>query len=310
MKVFFAAITVFFFLLTPLSYANLLVGGDSVYTVRKGDTIDLVSARLGVSQKQIVRENKLDPKKPLKKGMTLRVNTRKIVPVVIDEGIVINIPDRMLYYLRDGEVASMFPVALGMPPKKDSADWTTPLGKFTVLRKEKNPSWYVPKSIQEEMEEEGKPVETIVPPGPENPLGRYAIKTSIPGILIHETIKPRSIFNYRSHGCIRVMPEHMEKFFPLVELDTPGELIYQPVKVALSDQGGIYMEVTRDPYKRIRDLRLEAMSAIEDLGLSEFVDWNKIERAVKEKNGIPMDITLTQMTYQARRESRGQRRAN
>ncbi len=310
MKKFLLVAAVVFLLSPHLSQASMLVGGDSVYTVRKGDTVELIGSRLGVSWKQIVRENRLDPKKPLKKGTTLRVNTRKIVPLIVEEGIIINIPDRTLYYFKAGQIDTMFPVALGMVPRKD-ADWTTPLGKFTVLRKAKNPSWYVPKSIQAEMEAEGKPVETIVPPGPENPLGRFAIKTSLSGILIHETIKPQSVYRFRSHGCIRVMPEHMEKFFDRVEVNTPGELVYLPVKVALSPEGRIFLEVHGDFYKRIKDLRAAAKAAIEERGLSESVDWGKFEKVLKDREGIPRDVTKTQeMTYQARRDTRGQRRTD
>ena len=288
----------------------MLVGGESVYTVRKGDTVELIGARLGVNWKQIVRENRLDPQKPLKKGTTLRVNTRRIVPLVVEDGIIINIPDRTLYYFKAGQIDTIFPVALGMVPRKD-ADWTTPLGKFTVLRKEKNPAWYVPKSIQSEMEAEGKPVETVVPPGPDNPLGRYALKTSLAGILIHETIRPQSVYHFRSHGCIRVMPEHMEKFFDRVAVNTPGELVYLPVKVALSDDGRVFLEAHGDFYKKIKDLRAAAKAVIEAQGLSGIVDWEKVEKVLKDRDGIPRDVTITQeMTYQARRDTRGQRRTD
>lgn len=307
----FLLVAAVFFSLSPrLSQASMLVGGDSVYTVRKGDTIELIGARLGVSWKQILRENRIDPEKPLKKGTTLRVNTRRIVPLLVEEGIIINIPDRTLYFFKAGQVDTMFPVALGMVPRKD-ADWTTPLGKFTVLGKEKNPAWYVPKSIQAEMEAAGKPVETIVPPGPDNPLGRYAIKTSITGILIHETIKPQSVYHFRSHGCVRVMPEHMEKFFDRVEVNTTGELVYLPVKVALSHEGRVFLEAHGDFYKKIKDLRAAAKTEIETSGLSDSVDWEKVEKVLKNRDGIPRDVTKTQeMTYQARRDTRGQRRTD
>ncbi|MHB8881576.1 MAG: L,D-transpeptidase family protein [Thermodesulfovibrionales bacterium] len=280
--------------------ATMIIGEEGVYTVKKGDTLDLIGARLGVPWKQIVRENRLDPQKPLKKGARLKVDTRRIVPRVIDNGIIVNIPDRTLYYFKEGQIETVFPVALGMRPRQEAADWTTPLGKFTILRKAKNPSWYVPKSIQEEMEEEGKSVEPIVPPGPDNPLGRYALKTSIPGILIHETIRPRSVYQYRSHGCIRVMPEHMETFFDKVEVNTPGELIYVPVKVAVSEKGHVFLEAHGDVYKKGRNLKAETREAIEKLGLSEKVDWQKVEKVLKERAGIPRDVTLADRTQKER----------
>lgn len=280
------------FLIPSLSAADNIVGGEITYVVREGDSLSLIASRLGIRLDLIVSKNHLDPKKPIHKGRELTVNTRKIVPIVLDNGIVINIPDRMLYFFQNGKLEFYFPVGLGKPPKKGSRNWSTPLGKFIVQRKDKNPTWFVPVSIQQEMEAQGKPVKTIVPPGPDNPLGRYSLKISIPGILIHETIAPTSVYTFRSHGCIRVMPEHIEQFFEKVEINTPGELIYKPVKAAVSDQGRIFLEVHRDIYGRIKDLIDETLQVIEQLGVTEKVNWEKIETMLREKSGIVEDITL------------------
>ncbi|MEW6603006.1 MAG: L,D-transpeptidase family protein, partial [Nitrospirota bacterium] len=196
-----------------LSAADMIIGSDIIYTVRKGETIELVGARTGVNWWKIAKDNNVDLKKRLQPGQELKVNTRKILPAMIDNGIIINIPERTLYYFRDSRLIRSFPVGMGLLTSKTSTSWKTPIGKFRVIAKEKNPTWHVPPSIQEEMELEGKKVITSVPPGPENPLGRYAIKTTIPGIMIHETIKHSSVNQYRSHGCIRVLPENMENFF-------------------------------------------------------------------------------------------------
>ncbi len=268
-----------------------IIGEEIEYEVRKGDTIELVGARLGVDWRAIMKGNGIDIRKPLKKGQKLKVNTRRIVPLSTDNGILINIPDRTLYLFKEGRLLTTVPVGLGKPPKKGDRNWGTPLGKFTIVYKEKNPSWYVPPSIQEEMAEAGKEVKTIVPPGPENPLGRYALKTSLQGILIHETIWPSSVYQYRSHGCIRVMPEHMEQLFSKVEINIPGELVYMPVKAVVSDHGRVFLEARRDVYRRIKDLRHEAKALLERLGVTNRVDWGKVDRVLKEKTGIPEDIS-------------------
>src|SRR5512137_122454 len=80
------------------SPADIMVGGETAYTIQKGDSLILVGSKLGVNWQRIVRENQVDLGKPLKIGLTLKVNTRKIVPRVTESGIVVNIPDRMLYY--------------------------------------------------------------------------------------------------------------------------------------------------------------------------------------------------------------------
>ena len=142
------------------------------------------------------------------------------------------------------------------------------------------------------MVRKGQPVREIVPPGPDNPLGRYALQTSLPGILIHETIWPTTIYQWRSHGCIRVLPENMEAgFFELVENGTPGEIIYQPVSVAVSEQGRIFLQVDRDIYKVVNSMADEARTEIEKRGLSDKVDWAKVENVIKQKTGVAEDVT-------------------
>lgn len=269
-----------------LAEADMVIGGEIVYRVVKGDTIEHIGAKLGVNWRSIVKNNGIDIRKPLRIGQEIRADNRKIVPRKIDNGIIINIPDKTLYYFIEGELVHSFPVGLGKPA------WMTPEGKFTIVLKQKDPTWYVPKSIQREMEMKGDVVRDIVPPGPNNPLGRYSVKTSLSGILIHETIWPTSVYQYRSHGCIRVLPSDMEEFFNRVEISTSGEILYNTVKVAVSNDGRILLEVNRDIYRRIVSLDAEAKQMIINAGLEEKVDWQKVDMVVREKSGIPEDITL------------------
>src|SRR5271157_257934 len=266
-------------------HADLLVGGETAYAIEKGDSLMLIGSKLGVDWQIIAKENQVDLTKPLKIGRTLKVNTRKIVPKVTETGIVVNIPDRMLYYFKEGKLASAFPVGLGRP------DWETPTGPFTIKGRERNPTWHVPASIREEMETKGEALVTTVPPGPDNPLGRYALQTSIPGVLLHETIWPTSVYRFRSHACIRIMADNMEKFFQSVKVGTGGELIYEPVKVALTDNGRILLEVHRDIYKKFSSLDSEVRKLLDKRGLSGKVNWEKVNKVLQEKPDTAEDIT-------------------
>jgi L,D-transpeptidase ErfK/SrfK len=267
------------------SHADIFIGGETAYAIQKGDSLILIGSKLGVNWQTIAKENEVDLGKPLKIGRTLKVNTRKIVPKVTETGIIVNIPDRMLYYFKEGKLASAFPVGLGRP------DWETPTGVFTIKGRERNPTWHVPLSIREEMATKGEPVETAVPPGPDNPLGRYSLRTSIPGVLLHETIWPTSVYQFRSHACIRIMAEHMEKFFPNVRANTQGEIIYEPVKVALTPEGRIFLEVHRDVYKRTTSLETEVRKLLDRRGLSGRVNWEKINKVLQEKPDVAEDVT-------------------
>lgn len=269
-----------------------LIGTIGTYTVNKGDTIRLVAAKLGVSRSQLAAMNKLSLKDTLKVGQTLRYNNRRIIPEHrFKDGILINIPDRMLYLFQQGNLAYATAVALGTPTKTEQFVWETPTGKFRIVNKTKDPTWTVPPSIQEEMRLEGKEVITSVPPGPENPLGKYAMKTSLPGILIHSTTKPWSIYTYASHGCIRVYPDRMEELFKLVRQNTPGEIIYKPVKLVVTDEGRVLLEAHADIYNKTRGLSNEALALIRDRGLEDKVDWKKVKQTISRKSGVAEDIT-------------------
>lgn len=272
--------------------ADMVIGGDTIYRIVKGDSIELISAKLGVNKKNIIKDNNIDIKKNLRIGQELKVNTRKIVPKAVDDGIIINIPGRMLYFFKEGKLKSAFPVGLGMPSWKGITRWRTPIEKFTIIGKRKNPTWHVPESMQWKMIMEGKPVETIVPSGPDNPLGRYAIDTSIPRVVIHETIWPTTVYQFRSHGCIRVMPENIEKFFEDVKINSAGEIIYNPIKAAISGEGRVFLEVNADIYGKVKDMSAEAKRLIQDAGAADKVNWQKVDTMLKEKSGIAEDITL------------------
>lgn len=279
------------FLVEAIS-SEFMVGNPSTYVVAKNDNIRLIAAKLGVSRQHLMDLNKLNSKSVLKVGQLVRYNNRKIIPQKRKNGIVINIPEKTLYYFKGGKLTRSIPVALGVATKTKKFDWKTPTGKFKIVAKQKDPTWYVPPSIQEEMEDDGKEVIKSIPPGPTNPLGKYAFKTSLPGILIHSTIRPASIYSFASHGCIRVYPQHMEEFFSEVPVNTPGEIIYRPVKLANTETGRIFLEVHNDVYGKSASLHQVAKQLIEKQKLSDRVDWDKVKIVIKQKSGIAEDITL------------------
>jgi len=265
----------------------MIIGGDTLYVVQQGDCLISIGGKLGVNWRTIAEQNCIDINERLQIGDQLLVNTRRIVPRIFSDGIIINIPEGMLYFFKNGNLA-----ALPVGPGKSDKKWRTPTGKFKITDKAKDPTWRVPLSIQEEMRMNGEPVEKIREPGPNNPLGRYALRTSIAEILIHATIWPTTIHQFRSHGCIRMLPEHIEKLFEQVAIGTAGHIIYEPVKVAYTGEGRVFIEVHRDIYQMVRPLNEEVKKHIEKRNLSDKIDWDKTDIIVNEKSGIAEDITL------------------
>jgi L,D-transpeptidase catalytic domain len=94
-----------------------------------------------------------------------------------------------------------------------------------------------------------------------------------------------------SHGCIRLYPEDIEQLFPMIAIGTPGEFVYQPVKIGARD-GRIYAEVHPDIYTFTPGLFTEARRILAELGWTERVDAKRLQRAVEEQSGVPLDVTL------------------
>lgn len=253
---------------------------------QRGDCGSVIAARFGVDWSIVARENGLNAKSGCKAGQQLSINNLRIVPKILEEGIIVNVPDRMLYFFKNSEPVVALPVGLGLPEKA----WQTPIGPFSIVRKVANPTWFVPKSIQREMRKKGELVRTIVPPGKKNPLGRYALYTSLESILIHETIRPSTVYRWRSHGCIRVSPETMQGLFDQVEAGIMGEIIYQPVSVAVRE-GRVFLQVAPDIYRRIPSMDTEVKTLIEERGLSGAVDWVKVQGVTKNQTGIAEDVS-------------------
>jgi len=266
--------------------ATRMVGGETDYTVQPGDTLSHIGARFGTEVASLARLNGLPATARLKPGDIVKVDNRHLVPESMEAGILINIPQRMLYYFQSGQLAAHYPVGLGRP------DWETPRGSFTVLVREKNPTWDVPVSIQEEMRREGKEVITRVPPGPANPLGSYWLGLSLPGIGIHGTIAPSSVYKFRSHGCIRLHPDDIDELFQRIVEQEPGKIIYMPVLLAQLADGHIMLEVHRDVYKRGGNPLKRAQDLAAQAGITDLIDWEQVLQVIKDKEGLARAVNL------------------
>lgn len=266
--------------------AVALAGEQFEYVVQRGDSLASISARFGIELSVLARMNGLKKDITLRLGQVLQIDNRHIVPEGLTDGILINLPQRMLYYFQAGKLMAHYPVGLGRPT------WPTPTGSFTVINMQENKTWYVPKSIQEEMRREGKVVLTQVPPGAENPLGNYWIGLSLPEIGIHGTIAPTSIYHFLSHGCIRLHPDDIAVLFQQVRKNMAGKVVYIPVLLVRLDDGRIFLEVNRDVYKK----RINPVTMVENLanvqGVGEMVDWNKVQEVIKLKEGLAREVGL------------------
>jgi L,D-transpeptidase ErfK/SrfK len=264
--------------------AQSVSGGVRTYVVVRGDTVSSIAARFGVDPAVIVKDNRLPRADALQVGQSLVLDTRHIVPSVVTSGVVVvNVPQRMLWHSEAGAVTAA-PVAVGR------ATWATPLGDFTVVAKEVDPTWEVPASILEEARRAGRTIPPVVPPGPQNPLGRHWIGLSRGGIGIHGTNAPSSIYQAVTHGCIRVHPDDIALLFPRVATGAGVRIVYEPVLLA-TDGSRVFLEVHPDVYRRAPAVLAETRRLVEAAGVRHRVDWGRLENVVAERGGVARDIT-------------------
>jgi L,D-transpeptidase ErfK/SrfK len=258
-----------------------IVGELELYRAKPGETFLEIGRRADLGTGELEDANpSADPKRPhLSKVLILP--SAFVIPPSRYSGLVINVPEMRLYYFPGpaGRVAT-FPIGVG------PFNWQTPRGMFRVSRKDVNPTWNVPPSIQREL----KPRRAAIPPGPDNPLGKYRLNLSIPGYGIHGTNRPWGVGRYYSHGCIRMYPEDIHWLFERVPVGFPVEIIYAPVKVGL-DGEDVFLEAHRDPYGYKRDLEAEAWRLLKELGVEKKVDRKRVARVALDARGIPMNVS-------------------
>ncbi len=230
----------------------------------------------------------VDPWLP-KEGATVTVPTLFILPDGPRSGIVLNLAEKRLYYYpaaKPGEqtLVSTYPVSIGRE------GWDTPTGSFRITEKKKDPEWRPPATIRAEHAAAGDPLPEVVPAGPDNPLGAYALRLSAAGsYLIHGTNKPWGMGMELSHGCVRMYPEDVAQLFPMVSVNSPVNIVRQPYKAGWRGDE-LYLEVHRgeDPpnEEAVQQVVKRALEGTKE----GFVNWDLVRTALSENTGLPRAV--------------------
>jgi L,D-transpeptidase ErfK/SrfK len=258
-----------------------VLGAAKLYQVKLGESLIEIARKFDLGYNSIVDANPLvDPFIP-KAGTVITIPTVWIPPVAWKgPGIVINIPEYRLYYFpkRNPEQVFTFPLGIG----DEGTD--TPVGRYKVIEKILKPAWHVPKSIRMRSS-----YPKTVPPGPDNPMGSHALRLSMQSILLHGTNRPWGIGRRSSHGCLRLYPEDIVSLYTLVQKRTLVVIVNQPIKVAKVGER-VYVEVHR--YQGRQPTVGDAMQMLADRHWLSGTDFRKLIRAIVEKKGYPVDVSL------------------
>lgn len=228
------------------------------------------------------------------------IPTQFILPPKPWLGIVVNIPQRRLYYFPPATDSA--PQVMTLPVSIAREGWSTPLGNTTVIAKYKDPAWFVPKSIREEKIREGEiDFPTYFPPGPDNPMGMLAVRIGFDGIFIHGTNRPWGVGMRTSHGCLHLYPEDALTLFPLMKPGIPVRVINTPF-MAGTDAGQLlitsyesvpeYPTSNDDFTQAVLALEPYLLPGIEVIGEPYEVDWDRLQTLLGRNVVIPTPVNL------------------
>jgi L,D-transpeptidase ErfK/SrfK len=231
-RIFFTSLGGIFFLglyhphVTALTYkipsSGNVIGEHETVTAGSAKTLTELAQQYDIGGYEMGMANPHLHKKELKYNTSVIIPAQFMLPSGPREGIVLNLGDmRVFYYHPDGKSVSTYPVGIGRQ------GWSTPLGKTQIVSKASHPTWHPPASLRREAERRGKTLPLVVPPGPRNPLGQYALYLGFTGILMHGTIQPASIGFKSSHGCVRLYPADIRELFYTVPLGTVVRVVYE-----------------------------------------------------------------------------------
>jgi len=254
------------------------------------DNFNTLSRRYGVGYYEIMEANPGIDSMHLEPGTIIVLPTRFILPPGPRKGLVINLAELRLYSYAADKVYT-YPIGIGREA------WDTPLGYSRVIAKLKNPTWHVPRSIQEASRKDGIIIPSKVLPGPDNPLGPYALRLHYHNYLIHGTNEVEGVGRRSTAGCIRMFPEDIKVLFEQVSIGTSVNIIDQPYKAGKDHNGLLYLEAhlpleLKDPDSQ------EVLKTVKRIILAQNsekrkIDENSVKKIITQTLGIPQKIEVS-----------------
>lgn len=261
-----------------------VVGAVTQIRLRYEDTLAAIAQKYSMGYREVLDANPdVDPWLP-GEGTMLKLPTAYVLPDAPRDGVVINVAEYRLYFYPAGQNKVItYPVGIGR------LKFPTPLVKASVVSHIENPSWTPTEAARREHAARGDPLPAVVPPGPDNPLGRLAIQLSVPGYFIHGTNKPFGVGQMVSHGCIRLYDEHIETLVEMVPNGTPVYIVNQPLKLGWRDSA-LYAEGHKNLYEENNRTELVQQIIDETQDRAASVDWQQVDRVLYGRTGVPVKI--------------------
>ncbi|MBE8906069.1 MULTISPECIES: L,D-transpeptidase LdtE [Enterobacter] len=270
-----------------------LIGQNQTYTIQEGDNKLQTIARRFNTAAQVILEtnNTIAPVNPAP-GTVITIPSQMLLPDTPREGIVVNLAELRLYYFPPGEnIVQVFPLGIGQ------LGLETPVTTTRVSQKIPNPTWTPTPGIRARSLEQGIKLPPVVPAGPNNPLGRFALRLGVGNgeYLIHGTSAPDSVGLRVSSGCMRMNAPDIKSLFEQVRVGTRVQIINEPVKFSVEPDGKRYVEVHR-PLAQVEGENPQVSPITHSADFATFVsqagsDKALIEKALSRRAGIPVIVS-------------------
>ncbi len=254
-----------------------------------GDTLLAIAQKNDLGVNAIEGANRGIPAQAmLRDGTHVQIPSSYLLPPIQRTGIVINLPEMRMYYYVTDKTVKTYPIGIGRVGK------TIPLTRTIVMRKVKNPVWIPPEDIRAFNEQQGVVLPRIMPAGPDNPLGPYAIYLNLPTYLIHSTIFPDSIGTRASFGCIRMHESDILDFYPIIEAGTEVTIVDMPTKVGWQGKT-LLLEAHAPLEERSSEYSASYPGMVNSINYAisahpTFVDWQLVDDLSQIRDGLPHDI--------------------
>lgn len=270
-----------------------LIGQNQTYTIQEGDNKLQTIARRFNTAAQVILEtnNTIAPVNPAP-GTVITIPSQMLLPDTPREGIVVNLAELRLYYFPPGEnIVQVFPLGIGQ------LGLETPVTTTRVSQKIPNPTWTPTPGIRARSLEQGIKLHPVVPAGPNNPLGRFALRLGVGNgeYLIHGTSAPDSVGLRVSSGCMRMNAPDIKALFEQVRVGTRVQIINEPVKFSVEPDGKRYIEVHR-PLAQVEGENPQVSPITHSAEFATFVsqagsDKALIDKALSRRAGIPVIVS-------------------
>ncbi|NDJ57320.1 L,D-transpeptidase family protein [Enterobacteriaceae bacterium 4M9] len=269
-----------------------LIGQNERYIVPDdGKNLESIAAKYNTGILLLLEANNtVDPWLP-KPGTELVIPSQMLLPDTPREGIVINLAELRLYYYPPGQNrVEVYPIGIGQLGRE------TPEMVTRISQKIPNPTWTPTANIRARSLAQGIKLPAVIPAGPNNPLGRYALRLEQGGgeYLIHGTNVARSVGMRVSSGCIRLRAADIKALFNQTSWGARVQIVNQPVKYATEPDGRRYVEV-HQPLSTNDWENPQTMPVAINASFASFIDnpgSNKglIDQAITRRAGYPVQV--------------------